>query len=239
MRLKETGDRLREIRVKRNLSLREAAEKVGISHTYLNALERGYEPRTGRPVNPSARTLVLIAKGYGIPAVGFGLALPHGSHKTSTAFTSTPPPPAGARGRRQRGWSPRWRGGAGAGRRCSCALHARPARVLVGPACSSARRARWPACSRARNAPAPGEIGEGKARAPRPRTPQRFDNRFIPARLSMLSVCHRLPSGAAVSGPSRVPPRRFRAAEKVSSHPRRSRPIQRERERHERLHGRL
>ncbi|MGE5572679.1 MAG: helix-turn-helix domain-containing protein [Bacteroidota bacterium] len=65
--MKETGDRLREIRVKKNLSLREAAEKVGISHTYLNALERGYEPRTGRPVNPSARTLVLIAKGYGIP----------------------------------------------------------------------------------------------------------------------------------------------------------------------------
>ncbi|MEW6230614.1 MAG: helix-turn-helix transcriptional regulator [Bacillota bacterium] len=65
--MKEIGDRLREIRVKRNLSLREAAEKVGISHTYLNALEKGHDPRTGRLANPSTRTLVRIAKGYGIP----------------------------------------------------------------------------------------------------------------------------------------------------------------------------
>lgn len=65
--LKEIGDKLREIRVKKNLSLRKAAEKVGISHTYLNALEKGHDPRTGRPVNPSTRTLMLIAKGYGIP----------------------------------------------------------------------------------------------------------------------------------------------------------------------------
>ena len=74
------------------------------------------------------------------------------------------------------------------------------------------------------DAPAPRELGKGRARAPRPRTPQGLNNRLIPARLSMLSVCHRLPSGAAASGPIRVPPRRFCAAEKVSSHPRRSRP---------------
>lgn len=67
MRLKEIGDKLREIRLKKNLSLREAAEKVGLSHTYLNALEKGHDPRTGRAMNPSARTLVRIAEGYGIP----------------------------------------------------------------------------------------------------------------------------------------------------------------------------
>lgn len=85
------------------------------------------------------------------------------------------------------------------------------------------------------DAPAPRELGEGKARAPRPRTSQRFNDRLIPTRLSVLSVCYRLPTGAAASRPTYVPPRRFRATEKVSSHPRRSRPIQREREWHERL----
>lgn len=65
--MKEIGDKLREIRLKKNLSLREAAEKVGLSHTYLNALEKGRDPRTGKPMNPSARTLVRIAEGYGIP----------------------------------------------------------------------------------------------------------------------------------------------------------------------------
>lgn len=67
MRLKEMGERLREIRTKKNLSLREAAEKVGVSHTYLNALEKGANPRTGKPVNPSAKTLLRISETYAIP----------------------------------------------------------------------------------------------------------------------------------------------------------------------------
>lgn len=65
--MKEIGGKLREMRIQRNLSLREAAEKVGISHTYLSALEKGHDVRTGRPVNPSTKTLVRIANGYGIP----------------------------------------------------------------------------------------------------------------------------------------------------------------------------
>ncbi|MCR4401485.1 MAG: helix-turn-helix domain-containing protein [Firmicutes bacterium] len=66
--MNQIGDKLREIRIQRRLSLREAAEKVGISHTYLSALERGRDARTGRPVNPSAKTLMRIANGYGIAA---------------------------------------------------------------------------------------------------------------------------------------------------------------------------
>ena len=67
MLLKEIGKRLKEAREARNLSLRKAAEMIGVSHTYLDTLEKGRDPRTGNPVNPSAETLVQISKGYGIP----------------------------------------------------------------------------------------------------------------------------------------------------------------------------
>jgi transcriptional regulator with XRE-family HTH domain len=63
----ELGERLRRIRIKKNLSLREAAERIGVSHTYLNSLEKGMHPQTGKPVNPSAKTLRGISKAYGIP----------------------------------------------------------------------------------------------------------------------------------------------------------------------------
>lgn len=53
--------------MRKNLSLREAADMIGVSHTYLNALEKGQHPKTGRPVNPSAKMLHRISEGYGIP----------------------------------------------------------------------------------------------------------------------------------------------------------------------------
>lgn len=65
--LQEIGKRLKEAREARNLSLRKAAEMIGVSHTYLDTLEKGRDPRTGNPVNPSAEILVQISKGYSIP----------------------------------------------------------------------------------------------------------------------------------------------------------------------------
>lgn len=67
MLLKEIGKRLKEAREARNLSLRKAAEMIRVSHTYLDTLEKGRDPRTGNPVNPSAEILVQISKGYSIP----------------------------------------------------------------------------------------------------------------------------------------------------------------------------
>jgi transcriptional regulator with XRE-family HTH domain len=67
MLLKEIGKKLKEAREARNLSLRKAAEMIGVSHTYLDTLEKGRDPRTGNQVNPSAETLVQISKGYDIP----------------------------------------------------------------------------------------------------------------------------------------------------------------------------
>ena len=57
---KEIGETIRELRGKE--SLREFALKCDISHTCLDAIEKGYNFRTGKPINTSALTLEKIAK---------------------------------------------------------------------------------------------------------------------------------------------------------------------------------
>lgn len=44
-----------------NMSLREFAEKCGISHTHLDSIEKGVDPRTGKPVSVTVETLKKIA----------------------------------------------------------------------------------------------------------------------------------------------------------------------------------
>ncbi|ABJ09642.1 helix-turn-helix transcriptional regulator [Geobacillus stearothermophilus] len=63
--MKSLGELLRELRG--NASLREASERIGISHNYLRNLEKGIDPRTKTPINPSAETLKKIAKAYDYP----------------------------------------------------------------------------------------------------------------------------------------------------------------------------
>jgi transcriptional regulator with XRE-family HTH domain len=58
------GDYLKERR--QNDSLREFAYKLGISHTHLDSIERGYDPRSGKPVKITVDTLSKIAKGLGM-----------------------------------------------------------------------------------------------------------------------------------------------------------------------------
>lgn len=48
------------------LSLRNAAELIGISHSYLSTLEKGTDARNNTPVKPTPETLQLISKAYGI-----------------------------------------------------------------------------------------------------------------------------------------------------------------------------
>ncbi|GKU24051.1 hypothetical protein CFOLD11_08770 [Clostridium folliculivorans] len=50
-----------------NLSLRDAAKLIGISHSYLSTLEKGVDPRNGLPVKPTPETLKLISKAYDVP----------------------------------------------------------------------------------------------------------------------------------------------------------------------------
>lgn len=56
------GDFLQTYRKEHNLSLRDFAEKSGISHSYLNRLENGYDVRSGKPVTPTVEILQQIAR---------------------------------------------------------------------------------------------------------------------------------------------------------------------------------
>lgn len=62
---KSLGVLLREIRGSK--SLREVAVLTGISHNYLNIIEKGVDPRTGSHVKPSPETIRRISEAYNIP----------------------------------------------------------------------------------------------------------------------------------------------------------------------------
>ena len=55
---------LSEKRKADRLSLREAAQLIGISHGYLDKLEKGVDSRTGTKNNPTPETLQMIATAY-------------------------------------------------------------------------------------------------------------------------------------------------------------------------------
>ena len=56
------GEYLLNERKKRNMSLREFADLIGISHTYLKKFETGINPNTGKPVSPTIEMLSDISK---------------------------------------------------------------------------------------------------------------------------------------------------------------------------------
>lgn len=60
------GGFLRKERKKKNMSLRDFSEYLGISHTYLNKLENGIDPRTSKPVSPTIETLKQISNAMNI-----------------------------------------------------------------------------------------------------------------------------------------------------------------------------
>ena len=57
-------DIIKEKRLAMKLSLRNASRLIGISHTYLNNLEKGVDRRTGIKNKPTPETLQLIATAY-------------------------------------------------------------------------------------------------------------------------------------------------------------------------------
>ena len=61
----ELGEFLEKLRGK--LSLREAARKSGLSHTYIRDLELGMNRKTKAPIRPSADTLKRLAVAYDYP----------------------------------------------------------------------------------------------------------------------------------------------------------------------------
>lgn len=63
--MNKLGNLLRELRGKE--SLRDASKRIGISHTYLDTIEKGFDKRSGSPVKPTPETLELISKAYNFP----------------------------------------------------------------------------------------------------------------------------------------------------------------------------
>jgi transcriptional regulator with XRE-family HTH domain len=61
------GDYLRELRHDRNLSIREAAKRIGVSFSRLEELESGRSRTTGKPTLPSTDMLIKIARFYEQP----------------------------------------------------------------------------------------------------------------------------------------------------------------------------
>ncbi|EOW9529610.1 helix-turn-helix domain-containing protein [Bacillus cytotoxicus] len=59
--MKTLGMIIREYRQEHNLSLREFATRCQLSHSYIDKLEKGKDPRNGKPVEPTLAVIEQIA----------------------------------------------------------------------------------------------------------------------------------------------------------------------------------
>lgn len=60
--MSDIGDLIKKLRGKR--SLREASKLIGISHSYLTMIEKGFDNRTKAPVSPSPEIIKKISEAY-------------------------------------------------------------------------------------------------------------------------------------------------------------------------------
>ncbi|MEQ8235278.1 MAG: XRE family transcriptional regulator [Syntrophomonadaceae bacterium] len=78
----DLGQLITRIRRDQHLSLRKLAALTGLSRTYLNNLEKGVDPSSGKPVTPSLPTLRKLATGLSVPLHEL-IALAESSHGNS------------------------------------------------------------------------------------------------------------------------------------------------------------
>ena len=57
---------LKELRKRRGYTLREVADRSGLSHSYISSLESGVHPKTKAPISPSPETLKGLAIAYNV-----------------------------------------------------------------------------------------------------------------------------------------------------------------------------
>ncbi|MCO6203206.1 helix-turn-helix domain-containing protein [Staphylococcus epidermidis] len=62
--MNDFGKKLKELRG--NQSIREASRNIGISHTYLDSLEKGIDPRTGKERKPTIEVIHKLSKYYNV-----------------------------------------------------------------------------------------------------------------------------------------------------------------------------
>ena len=60
------GDLIKQYRTEKKMSLRTFAEKCGLSHTYISALEKNIDPRTNKPIAPTLDTVKFVSQGMNI-----------------------------------------------------------------------------------------------------------------------------------------------------------------------------
>lgn len=60
------SDVVKQYRAKHGLSLRAFAARCGISHTYLDQIEKNLDPRTGKSITPTIDTLKGLSAGMGM-----------------------------------------------------------------------------------------------------------------------------------------------------------------------------
>lgn len=60
------GDLIKEYRTNNKMSLRDFAQRCGLSHTYISALEKNIDTRTGKPIAPTLDAVKYISKGMNI-----------------------------------------------------------------------------------------------------------------------------------------------------------------------------
>lgn len=60
------GELVKERRAQMGMSLREFAAFCGVSHTHIDSIEKGYDVRSGRKVNLTAKTVDKLTSALGI-----------------------------------------------------------------------------------------------------------------------------------------------------------------------------
>ncbi|WP_425059171.1 hypothetical protein SCACP_38440 [Sporomusa carbonis] len=61
------GSYIRAKRDEKGLSLRDFAKQCGLSHSYIDNIEKGYDSKTKKPMSPTLDTLEKLAIGLGVP----------------------------------------------------------------------------------------------------------------------------------------------------------------------------
>lgn len=67
--MEKIGQFLNKLRLNEKMNLREAAEKSGLSHSYIRYLEIGGRPGSDTPINATPETLKKLAKAYNYPYI--------------------------------------------------------------------------------------------------------------------------------------------------------------------------
>ena len=81
------GDLIKKYRTENKISQRDFAKLCNLSHTYIAALEKNIDVRTGKPIAPTLDTVKYIAKAMNISIEELLHLLTHTHTHTSTRWS--------------------------------------------------------------------------------------------------------------------------------------------------------